>query len=251
MKKISFIILSLLLLSACNSDSAQQKNTQNEPPQQNSQTGDDTTDKTKKFERIKFVESPEYTLNELANFGIDVEKTIPTGLKAGDQVPDFKATDNHGNEIHLYEILKEKPVVLFFYRGNWCPVCNNYMVQFQESVGRIIERGAQVIAVAPESPDNVTLMVQEKGLSFPVISDKGYTIIDKFKVGYYLTDDVLKKIQTALKINLAEHNNATEAKLPVPATFIISQQGKVVKAFFNADQKIRASVEQIDRVLEN
>ena len=55
-----------------------------------------------------------------SKFGIDTTgNNIPKGLALNSIAPDFTAKDQHGKAINLYNILKNKKVVLFFYRGNW------------------------------------------------------------------------------------------------------------------------------------
>jgi Peroxiredoxin len=46
----------------------------------------------------------------------------PEGLFINSKAPDFKATDQYGNEIRLKDVLKDSLVVLIFYRGQWCPI---------------------------------------------------------------------------------------------------------------------------------
>ncbi|HVE60979.1 MAG TPA: redoxin domain-containing protein, partial [Chitinophagaceae bacterium] len=48
----------------------------------------------------------------------------PEGLFINSKAPDFKVQDQSGVEQSLKELRKKGPVVLIFYRGNWCPYCN-------------------------------------------------------------------------------------------------------------------------------
>ena len=66
-----------------------------------------------------------------------------TGLKTGEIAPTFTALDNAGKSIDLKELLKtHKAVVLFFYRGQWCPYCNKQIKQLQDSLQLLTEKGA-------------------------------------------------------------------------------------------------------------
>jgi len=57
--------------------------------------------------------------------GVFAQATIyPGGLKVGDAAPVFTAKDQNGKTISLKEALKKGPVVMLFYRGQWCPFCN-------------------------------------------------------------------------------------------------------------------------------
>jgi peroxiredoxin len=75
-----------------------------------------------------------------------------TGLNKGDTAPAFTAKDNTGKSIDLKALLKShKSVVLFFYRGEWCPYCNKHIQQLQDSLQLLSAKGAYVIAVTPRN----------------------------------------------------------------------------------------------------
>ena len=59
---------------------------------------------------------------------------IPHGLKVGDKAPDFTGYDQTGKTVDLKKLLEKGPVVLFFYRGKWCPVCSRYLNNYQDSL---------------------------------------------------------------------------------------------------------------------
>src|ERR1700712_4804083 len=78
-----------------------------------------------------------------------------TGLKSGDNAPVFTAKDNSGKTVDLKALLKtHKTVVLFFYRGQWCPYCNKQMAHLQDSLQLLTGKGAYVLGVTPETSEN-------------------------------------------------------------------------------------------------
>ena len=74
----------------------------------------------------------------------------PEGLFINSKAPDFKAVDQNGNSIRLKDMVKNGNVVLFFYRGNWCPYCSRQLKQLQDSLELFVEKGVQVVAITPE-----------------------------------------------------------------------------------------------------
>lgn len=50
-----------------------------------------------------------------------------TPLLVGQQIPDVKTTDTNGEAILLSDVINNKPTILFFYRGGWCPFCTQYL----------------------------------------------------------------------------------------------------------------------------
>jgi peroxiredoxin len=183
--------------------------------------------------------------NPPVKYGIDVNFGVPSGLKLGDTAPDFVAKDVDNNLISLSKELKNGPVVLIFYRGEWCPVCNRYLSNFQDSLSYVISKGAKVLAVTPEKPSSAIKMVEKTGATFTVIPDPTEEIMKNYKVLFNVTQAYQQKINNALEADIATNNNKDDALLPVPATFIISQEGVIVYRQFDLDYHIRASVKDI------
>ena len=80
----------------------------------------------------------------------------PEGLFINSKAPDFKATDQYGNEIRLKDVLKDSLVVLMFYRGQWCPYCNKQLKKLEDSLQLLKNKGARLIAVTPEKPEFIS-----------------------------------------------------------------------------------------------
>ena len=178
-------------------------------------------------------------------YGIDVNFGVPSGLKPGDAAPDFTTRDTEGKIIALAEELKAGPVVIIFYRGEWCPVCNRYLSNFQDSLSFVQSAGAKVLAVTPEKPGSALKMIEKTGATFTVIPDPTEQIMMSYDVAFNVTEAYQKKIRNALEADIASNNGKTDAKLPVPATFIINQEGIIVYRQFNLDYHIRATVKDI------
>lgn len=178
-----------------------------------------------------------------------LQASAQSGLNKGDNAPVFKATDNSGKSVDLKTLLKaHKSVVLFFYRGEWCPYCNKHIQQLQDSLQLLSNKGAYVIAVTPETSENIKKTVQKTHASFSIIQDKGYTIMKDYKVNYTLDDATATKYK-GFGIDLNKGNGNTDHVLPVPATYVINQSGKISYVQFNKDYTKRASVNDIMQVL--
>lgn len=176
-------------------------------------------------------------------FGIDTKAgSTPHGLKAGDKAPDFTGYDQTGKQVVLKKILEKGPVILFFYRGKWDPVCSRYLNNYQDSLKVLTDQGFQVIAITPESIENVEQTVKFHNLTFTVIYDCQEKIMTDYDVMFNVMKDFQEKIQKAYSINIAENNGHDPARLPVPATFIINRDGMIVAVQFDPDFEKRASV---------
>ncbi len=168
----------------------------------------------------------------------------PEGLKIGDNAPEFTANDNLGNSFNLKNQLEKGEVVLIFYRGQWCPYCNKELSQLNDSLSLIIAKGALVIAVTPETMDNVSKTVGKTKASFPIISDSALRIMKMYKVNFAVDDTTQVKYKS-YGIDFMLANGSNGANLPVPATYIIGKDGNIKYAFFNPDFRYRSSVKSI------
>jgi peroxiredoxin len=176
-------------------------------------------------------------------FGIDTTNShIPRGLKVGDKAPDFTGYDQAGKMVDSKKMLEKGPVVLFFYRGKWCSYCNRYLDYYQDSLSIITDQGFNVIAITPESIENVEQTVKFHKLTFTVVYDCQEKIMKDFDVMFDVTKAYQDKILSSLSTDIAKNNGREAARLPVPATFIINRQGIITAVRFDPDYRNRASV---------
>ena len=182
-------------------------------------------------------------------WGVDESRHVPVGLNEGEKAPNFNVNDVNGDEIELQELLTKGKVVLLFYRGQWCPVCNRYLSQFQDEVSQILDKGATVIAVTPETTDNAVKMINKTDMTFNVVADSEGKIMKDYDVLFHVTTKYNRKISMALLTDIAKNNGNDEALLPVPATYIINQNGNIDKVFFDYNYKKRPSVSEIIQFL--
>lgn len=168
-----------------------------------------------------------------------------SGLKKGENAPEFAAADNSGKNLDLKALLKShKAVVLFFYRGQWCPYCNKQIKQLQDSLQLLTSKGAYVIGVTPETGDNINKTVDKTHASFSIIQDNGYKIMKAYQVNYVVDDVMLGKLKN-YGVDIEKNNGNIDHVLPVPATYVINSNGKIVYVHFDKDYTKRASVSSL------
>jgi peroxiredoxin len=183
-------------------------------------------------------------------FGIEAQEgQIPHGLKPGDKAPEFSGYDQTGKRVESKKILESGPMVLFFYMGKWCPVCSRYLNNYQDSLDILTGMGVNVVAVTPESIENVEQTVKLHNLSFMVIYDCQEQIMKDYDLMFNVTKEYQDSIMKNLSIDIAANNGRDVAHLPVPATYIISREGIIVAVQFDPDYNNRASVKWMIRNL--
>ncbi len=168
----------------------------------------------------------------------------PFQLSEGDKALNFQGIDQNGKSFEFYEALDKGPVVLMFYRGFWCPHCNKQLSQMEDSLSFITEKGGIVVAVTPEKPESIAKTVDKTGASFKIIHDKDLSIMNTYHVAFKMEEVLLKKYKK-WGIDLDAANGDNGPNLPVPATYIIGQDKKIMYAFFDPDYKKRATVGKI------
>jgi peroxiredoxin len=173
-----------------------------------------------------------------------------SGLQIGTQAPLFEASDDQGNLFSLEDAMMEGPVVLIFYRGQWCPVCNKHLAQIQDSLGLISALGATVVAVSPEKPGYLEKTKDKTGASFRLLYDEGYQIADAYDLGFTPEKRQLFVYNTALNASLKKAHSDTSQRLPIPATYIINQDGVISWRQFDPDYKNRSNVKEIIEALK-
>lgn len=166
------------------------------------------------------------------------------GLKKGAKAPNFTLPDASGKSVELYDHLKQGPVILTFYRGNWCPYCNMELRAYQQIIGEIHGAGAELLAISPQTPDH-SMSVQEKhDLEYKVLSDVGNKVSSKFNLVYQLPE-YLVEIYKDNKLDVDKYNGDDEWTLPVSATYIISSDGTIVYEYTKADYKDRVEPSKV------
>lgn len=184
------------------------------------------------------------TLLFLSATGFALAQQKPEGLFINSKAFDFKAKDQHGKDISLKDLRKKGPVVIVFYRGNWCPYCNKELKRLTDSLHLIAEKGAQLVAITPEGSAGVQKTTEKTGAGFPIVSDSEMKISDKYRVAFEVDGRSLSRYKNA-GIDLLQINQQKHAQLPVPAVYIINKDGTVTFRYFNEDYKKRIWVQQI------
>ncbi|ANQ49718.1 AhpC/TSA family protein [Flammeovirga sp. MY04] len=175
-----------------------------------------------------------------AKYGIKVE-TLQPGLNVGDTAPDFSGTDQNGNKIMLSEMVKDGPVIVNFFRGSWCPSCYKHLKSIRDSLDYIYDTGAKIIMVSPEEKESLDKFATKKKFTFPMISDTDMSVMNNYKVTFEVTEKYQKKIKTFLMTDIAANNALHNASLPVPATYIVDKNMKIIAKQYNPQYSIRMS----------
>ncbi|MGC0312389.1 peroxiredoxin-like family protein [Kitasatospora acidiphila] len=181
---------------------------------------------------------------ELAASGL-AERALGVGAPA----PRFTLPAATGRQVALDELLADGPVVLTFYRGAWCPFCNLALRALQEHHDAITARGARLVAVSPQIPDESLTLAEKEQLAFDVLSDLGSEVAARFGIAFDLSDE-LGGLYDQWGFDLERVNAGHSRTLPLPATFVIDRTGVIRWTFVAADYAVRAEPADILAALD-
>ncbi|MEU3177257.1 peroxiredoxin-like family protein [Streptomyces albidoflavus] len=170
-------------------------------------------------------------------------------LTVADKAPGFSLPSADGRTVALAALLADGPVVLTFYRGSWCPYCNIALRSLQQNLDGITARGARLVAVSPQTPDESLSLTEKHDLAFDVLSDIGSDTARQYGLAFDLPDD-LAAVYDGFGIDLQRVNAGHSRTLPLPATYVIDRDGAVRWAFVTTDYTTRAEPADILTALD-
>ncbi|MEH2488553.1 peroxiredoxin-like family protein [Bradyrhizobium sp. AZCC 2230] len=169
--------------------------------------------------------------------------------KAGDIAPSFSLKDPEGNVISSADLLKRGPLVLSFYRGVWCPYCNTELQALEAAKPEFDRYAASLVAISPQTAPNSRKSVRQNKLSFPILSDVKGKVGAEFGLRFDLPD-YLVELYKQLKNDLPTFNDDPSWTLPMPARYVIGQDGLILYSEVNPDYTRRPEPEDMIPVLQ-
>ena len=156
----------------------------------------------------------------------------------GATLPELDLQRPDGTTIQLSTILKAKPTALIFYRGGWCPYCTQQLGQLQTIEKKLVALGYQVIALSPDSPQNLVKAADPESSTLVLLSDSDLAAARAFGVAYRVDQPMLKKL-ASYKIDIEAASGKKHHLLPVPSVFLVNTNQTVEFTYVNPDYRIR------------
>lgn len=170
-------------------------------------------------------------------------------LTVGDRIPDVALPNATGETVSVQQLLTQGPVVISFYRGQWCPYCNLELHALQSALPEITAQGATLVAISPQTPDNSLSTAEKNDLTFEVLSDVGNRVARSFGLVFEVPAN-LRPIYESFGIDLPAHNGDQSYELPIPVTYVVAQDGAIVYAFVDVDYTQRLEPSDIVEALK-
>jgi peroxiredoxin len=221
------------------------------PPRLQSQL-DNITTQTRALVQPERLAITDNSVQDLLDSGLE-SRILPVGATA----PAFALPDAiNGKLIRSTDLLAVGPLIITFFRGRWCPYCMTELEAWQSAFPAVRERGALLVAISPQLARQNDFTVQQHHLSFPLLTDAGSRLATQFGIAYTVTEPMQQHYRSIL-INIPFINGTQLApdgsddtwRLPLPATFVLSQSNTILFAEAHADHRVRPDPQDVLAVL--
>jgi peroxiredoxin len=205
---------------------------------------DEISEQTRRLVQPERLQPSEHAIAELFLSGIE-QQILPVDSMA----PEFSLPDANGRMVRSSDLLALGPVVLNFFRGRWCPYCLAELVAWRDLYPQLRTRGALLLAISPQTVHQNDLLLQQHPFPFPVLSDAGSVVAERFRIAYTVPAYHQKHYRSIL-VNIPFINDDPSWRLPLPATYLLRRDGSVAFAQAHADFRVRPEPEEVLAALD-
>ena len=175
---------------------------------------------------------------------IATEATATKPLEKGVKVPYVKLTGLNGETVSLASLHQEKPLVIVFFRGGWCPICTKHTQQLIKVYPELKDKGFEMIGVSPDSLESTKANIEKGSIPFPLYSDSELNATRSFGLAFKVDDTTVTKYK-GFGIDLDKASGQKHHALPIPAVNVISKEGLITYAHSNPDYRQRLDVKDL------
>ena len=162
----------------------------------------------------------------------------------GETLPNANFQNVEGETVQLKAILEEKPTILVFYRGGWCPYCNVQLSGLVEIEEDILELGYQIVAISPDDYKNLQSTIENNSTKYKLLSDPNGEFIQEIGIAFR-TSSSLKEYIIA-----KGQKGETSSVMPAPTVMIVDKKGVIKFEYINPNYKERIGGDMLLSVLK-
>lgn len=164
--------------------------------------------------------------------------------KEGEAFPEFQLPAHTGELVQLSELTAQGPLVVSFNRGHWCPYCRLELRSLARLAPALQARQAQCVAIVPERLEFAAHMVERDQLPFNVLSDFDHGYAASLGLAVHVGEEVAAAYR-GLGVDLPRYQGHGGWLVPIPATFIVGRDRRVLSSFVDPDFRRRMSMDAI------
>ena len=159
-------------------------------------------------------------------------------LLVGMKAPHFNVRNVENQAFKFEPGAQDKPVVLTFFRGGWCPYCNLHLAELRLAEKQLKEMGFNIWFISIDKPELLLESLDDPGIGYTMYSDSSLSATRAFGLAFRV-DDELNEKYLSYDIDLENASGESHHVLPAPATYIIGTDGIINFAYINPDYKVR------------
>jgi len=174
------------------------------------------------------------------------EETTP--IKAGDKVPNINLKDEFGKLVNVNLSLREKPAVLIFYRGGWCPYCNMQMSSLRAIEDEFYQLGFNIFGISPDKPEKLIESRGKHNFRYILLSDSSMNVCTAFGLAWKVPDDEVIMMREKFNTDIEDSSGEKHHLLPVPAVYLADEKGIFGFQYANPDFTIRMDSQELLKI---
>lgn len=159
-------------------------------------------------------------------------------LLVGMSAPEFTVRDVNGLAFQFRPGQMDKPLVLTFFRGGWCPYCNLHLSEFRLAEQQLEKMGFNIWFISIDKPELLLESLDDPDIGYTLFSDSSLEATRAFGLAFKMSDEMVRKY-LGWDIDLENVSGESHHVLPAPATYIIGVDGLINFAYINPNYKVR------------
>ena len=160
-------------------------------------------------------------------------------ILVGAEAPAFEAASADGSTFSFDPGKLERPAVIIFYRGGWCPYCNLHWAELRKIEDELLAMDIDMIFLSADQPSVIAeAMGEEEKPKYHLLSDNSTAIAQSFGIAFHVSDAGVARL-LEMGHDLEGASGMTHHNLPTPAVFIVGTDGTVKFKFITPEYKVR------------
>lgn len=171
------------------------------------------------------------------------------GLKVGAQVNSVNIFQANGDKYALAQAWRNKPALIVFYRGGWCPFCNAQIRELSVNYHKFEKASVQPVLISTDLADRASMVEAKYDIPFPVLSDPDLKAHTMFNVILTLDEKTVEKYKKRYGIDLQQWSGREHRSFAVSSAFLVGKDGKILFSHAPKDYRKRPSVDQLLKII--
>lgn len=186
-----------------------------------------------------FADAVQRLVNRLQQNGCGENAPMP-----GDLMPPFALPDHTGQIVTLHSLLNNGPAIITFQRGHWCPFCRINLAAIQQNMDTIRRARGQTVAITPDRQEFLVAFKTDSSAQFPILTDldNGYAL--SLNLAIWVGRE-LERMMGERGRSLPDFQGNDAWLLPIPATFVVGQDGIILRRYVDPDFRRRMDIDDL------